>query len=198
MEREHLKKFQWKPGQSGNRKGRTRKRILSNGCYKFLLTEIPEVMRWKQPKDPSGHPVGERIEIFPAGTTWGEVCIRALVQQAASGDVKAFKELREAIEGKSAIRLEVFRDFASEDDEVNEDPLAQSLMSLDPVDRSLIIAASNKVFDMITEEASNGASAQGLASDAGREEGAEIAGSSGAGQQNESRGEEDLGYASPS
>lgn len=144
---EHLRQYQWQRGQgSPNPGGRPKRRPLTSGYQKFLATELPVEMR--RAKD-------GRV-LFPDGTTWLDVVIRALVQKAASGDIRAVKELREAIEGRAGQRLEFFRE------ELPEEPpneLQRAVMELDPVDRNLIVAATSKVLAMINDESMSGAEA---------------------------------------
>jgi hypothetical protein len=116
------------------------------GYQKFLATELPPEML----KDRNGK------ELFPPGTAWLELTIQATVRQAATGDIRAIKEIREAIEGRSGMRSEAFRELP---DEEPLDETQRALMELDQVDRNLIAAATSKVIDVIRDEALGAAEA---------------------------------------
>jgi hypothetical protein len=90
--------WKWQPGQSGNLKGRTKKRPLTSEYENVLASPAPvEVVaalsRWGARK----------------GATWAQ-CIaisRAKAALLASGNgTLAAKEMREACEGKSTKRME--------------------------------------------------------------------------------------------
>ena len=126
-------------GLSPNTGGRPKKRPVTTAYQKFLFREIPLEMRRAKAKDKR---TGEKVEhvFFQDGTTWLDLAVRASVLRAASGEIRAMKEIRETIEGQSGMRMEVFHETL--DDEIIEDPLTRSIMDLDPVGRNLIIAAA--------------------------------------------------------
>lgn len=185
MGTDHLARFKWQPGRpSPNPKGRPRIRPMTTGYIKWLAKPVPDHLRFAQTGT-------GRTEIFPAGTTWLDMIMQALMMKAAAGDVRAIKELREAIEGRSALRLEIFN--SDVDEESEEDPLAQSLMELDPADRTLIIAATRKVIDLTMEEVESGAEVEELASESNGSEGTEETGTADSGVENESGSAEGMG-----
>jgi hypothetical protein len=69
----------FRPGQSGNPKGRPKSALLSDALRHMLAEACPE--------DP------ER--------TWAEVIADALIARAAAGDVQAAKEIADRVEGKA-------------------------------------------------------------------------------------------------
>lgn len=69
----------FKPGQSGNPKGRSAASILSDAMRRLLAESYP----------------GDKH-----GRTWAEVIAFALVDAAAKGDVRAAKEIADRTEGK--------------------------------------------------------------------------------------------------
>jgi len=76
----------WKPGQSGNPKGRPPKPICLTGLFKELLTEI-------DPNDTAGR---QRCHRFAE---------RALLQ-AENGNAAYFKEIMDRMEGKVKLPIE--------------------------------------------------------------------------------------------
>jgi len=82
-----LKPYAWKPGQSGNPKGRTPK----------ALTLTPRLI--------------ERLdEVCPGdkqGRTWGEVVIEATLVHAAKGNTGALRELWNRIDGMPAQTIDL-------------------------------------------------------------------------------------------
>jgi len=87
----HLKPYDWKPGQSGNPKGRPPKKQ----CLTSLLKEALE----KQvPKDKKKR-------------TWGEVLTEQLLVKAAKGDMVAQRLIWEYTEGKPKQEMEIPSDI---------------------------------------------------------------------------------------
>ena len=135
---------------------RPKRRPVSTAYYKFLFTEIPLEMRQAKLKDKG---TGEERALFPDGTTWLDLVVRATVQRAASGDVRAMRELRVAIEGREGVRMENLREVL-DDDEVPNGRIATAMASLGAADRALIVAASNKVRTMVEAEMEEMSAAQ--------------------------------------
>ena len=75
---------QWQPGQSGNPGGRPKGRTLTARLRELLQA---------QATDRFGKPI--------EGKTWLDVVAEALIREAASGEVKAVKELVDRTEGKA-------------------------------------------------------------------------------------------------
>jgi hypothetical protein len=89
----------WKPGESGNPKGRPRKRPLSDRYLEQLERMIPHRINASMRK------AGLDIAI---GATWGDAIAAAAVREAVSKNgTLARKDIREAIEGKSTQRFEI-------------------------------------------------------------------------------------------
>jgi Family of unknown function (DUF5681) len=127
------------PGVSGNPRGRPHKRPITRAYEQFLLSELPPEML-----------VNARGEqIHPMGTTFLDLVAQAAVMKAAMGDIRVARELRLAIEGCEALRIERFRDFI-EDEAYDE--AQQAVAELDEVDRNLIAAATSLTIDMIQGE----------------------------------------------
>ncbi len=81
------KPHQWKPGQSGNPKGRPPK----------SLTLTPKLLERLDDPCPSD----------PKGRTWGEVVIEATLVHAAKGNAGALRELWNRIDGVPAQSIEL-------------------------------------------------------------------------------------------
>jgi hypothetical protein len=80
----------WKPGKSGNPSGRPRRKPVS-GRYEFMCeVPLPESIRKK---------LG-----LEAGATYGDALSLMQFRAALNGNTGAAREIREAIEGKAAIR----------------------------------------------------------------------------------------------
>lgn len=75
----------WKPGQSGNPGGRPKKQSITEELERLLAEEAPN----------SG------------GRAWVVVIAEALLQKARKGDVRAFAELANRMEGKPRQSLAV-------------------------------------------------------------------------------------------
>src|SRR5262249_13133594 len=94
---DHLKATRFKPGHPGLG-GRPRKRPQSEAHEEFLRSPLLPVMRLKFQN------AGLKI---PANATNADGISIALGLRALRGDVNAGKELRESVEGKSKIRVEL-------------------------------------------------------------------------------------------
>jgi hypothetical protein len=89
----HLKSFRWPKGVSGNAGGRPKKRAISER-YAFIA-EIP------LPED-----VRKKFKM-PIGVTFGDAGAIGTFLAMVAGKHGAAREIREAIEGKTAQRIEV-------------------------------------------------------------------------------------------
>jgi Family of unknown function (DUF5681) len=95
MNDENLEKgldTRFKPGQSGNPRGRPRNRPFSDRIEELAETLLPEK---------------ERIELdLPEGSTWADAIVEATYESAIEGKTEAVREIREAVEGRAAPRKE--------------------------------------------------------------------------------------------
>ena len=80
----------WKPGESGNPSGRPKKRPLSDLYAEFAQRPVPEKLR--------------RALGLAEGVTFAEAQTHSLFVAASSGNVRAAREIREAIEGRAGER----------------------------------------------------------------------------------------------
>ena len=126
---EHLKQYRWQSGGPSPNPGGRRKRPITRRYQALAERPLPEELRLKLKQ--------------PEGTTYGDVVALAILTKAMTGDVSAAKEVREAIEGKSRQRLELFRDDFEEEAKPPTE-LQQKIMELDPVDRNLLVVATQK------------------------------------------------------
>src|SRR5215469_4396179 len=81
----------WKPGQSGNPSGRPRMQPISDRYAHIAEEKLPENIR-------------KKLKLGP-GATYGDAVALRTFQAALEGDIAATREVREAIEGKAAIRV---------------------------------------------------------------------------------------------
>ena len=81
----------WKPGQSGNPSGRPRTQPISDRYAHIAEEKLPENIR-------------KKLKLGP-GATYGDAIALRTFQAALEGDIAATREVREAIEGKAAIRV---------------------------------------------------------------------------------------------
>src|SRR5580700_9740837 len=92
---EHLEKYAWPKGTSGNPGGRPRKRAVSDRYAELMESPLPEKIR--------------RAMELPAGALWGDAIVlagaRTSLRNTEAG-TSARKEIRESIEGKSTQRFE--------------------------------------------------------------------------------------------
>lgn len=86
----------WPKGVSGNSAGRPKNKLLSIELEKLLEQKVPTVK----------------------GKSWAVVIAEALLKKACKGDVRAFTEIANRIEGKPLQQMEVG---------MNSDPLMASL-----------------------------------------------------------------------
>ena len=93
-----LEPGKWKPGQSGNPGGRSRKRPQSEANEDLLRSEIPPMMLAAMNKNG---------RILRAHATWADAIALGLGRKAVAGDSACAKELRESVEGKSVQRIEL-------------------------------------------------------------------------------------------
>lgn len=78
------KDTRWKPGQSGNPKGRPKKDVCLTSLVKKQLDEVPEIMISGKPND----------------KTWRELIVTAWLVAAYKGNPTYFRELMDRLEGK--------------------------------------------------------------------------------------------------
>lgn len=98
---EKIKKYQWKPGQSGNPLGRPKgSRNISTILKEILDYEISA-------RDPIS---GEKITV-PIST----IVNARLVRKAMDGDNKAIREIYDRIEGRPKQKLDVTADMKVKD-----------------------------------------------------------------------------------
>lgn len=111
---DHLRKFSWKPGQSGNPGGRKKGSVSLTAQYAKLLNAVCDTDEKKR--------------------TWGEVIAAEILKRAGTGDVRAASEVADRIEGKPMQRVKVEEVDA---DEVELDFKDFSDTELDDFDRLL-------------------------------------------------------------
>src|ERR1043165_2020271 len=87
------KPFRWKPGQSGNPKGRPVKKPITERYEALLEDPVPEHVR-----------LSMRL---PAGFTWGDALTLGQIRSAAKGNTLAAREIAERLEGKVANQVQV-------------------------------------------------------------------------------------------
>lgn len=86
----------WKPGQSGNPGGRPKKRPITDEYFALADIEIPkEICR------------ALRIKFVPGRTFSQANALRRFMDALKKGGYRDSREIREAIEGKSPMRLEI-------------------------------------------------------------------------------------------
>ncbi len=91
----------WQPGQSGNPSGRPKKRPVTDEYFQLLNEPIPEKLRLQ-----FNQSAGE--EVLKPGATWARAgAFRRGLDSLMEGGHMASKEMREAIEGKAPLRLEI-------------------------------------------------------------------------------------------
>jgi Family of unknown function (DUF5681) len=86
------KPYRFKPGESGNPGGRPKKRPISDRYAELAELELPETGRIKHD--------------LPEGATYGDALAIVMFKLALEGKTDAAREVREAIEGKTAHRQE--------------------------------------------------------------------------------------------
>jgi hypothetical protein len=82
----------WKPGQSSNPSGRPRMQPISDRYAHIAEEKLPENIR-------------KNLKLGP-GATYGDAIAMRTFQAALEGDIAATREVREAIEGKTTIRMD--------------------------------------------------------------------------------------------
>src|SRR5262249_6648281 len=87
------KPFRWKPGQSGNPKGRPFKKPITERYEALLEDPLPEQVR-----------VSMRLA---PGATWGDALALGQIRSAAKGNTLAAREIAERLEGKVAHQVQV-------------------------------------------------------------------------------------------
>lgn len=111
---DHILKYSWRPGQSGNPKGRKKGSVSLTAQYAKLLNAVCPTDSKKR--------------------TWGEVIASEILSKAGTGDVRAASEVADRIEGKPMQRVKVEEVDA---DEVELDFATFSDQELDDFDRLL-------------------------------------------------------------
>ena len=84
---EHLKPYQWKPGQSGNPKGPPKGRRIVD-WMRDIRDEIVSSGRYK-------------------GMTFGEAMARAAFEKSIGGNMKAVEHVQECLDGKVPQKIEL-------------------------------------------------------------------------------------------
>lgn len=92
-----LRPFHFKPGQSGNPKGRPKRGPLSDSIARMLELQVPKEMIEKANL--------KRSKALPKKATFADLIVFAMVQQALKGNVGAFKEMLNRSEGKTPQHL---------------------------------------------------------------------------------------------
>jgi hypothetical protein len=89
----------WKPGQSGNPSGRSRKLPITEALeqigQQIVPTEIRKILRRKL-----------NVEVKP-GSTFAQCIALALISKAIVGDVEAIREFTNRVQGKALQQLEI-------------------------------------------------------------------------------------------
>ena len=83
----------WKPGESGNPAGRPKKRPISERYEARAEMPLDEELR--------------AVLKLPKGATYGDALAFAQFRSAIKGKADAAREIREAVEGRTAQRLEL-------------------------------------------------------------------------------------------
>ncbi len=100
-QKQALERNKFKPGQTGNAGGRPGKRPITDRYFEQLTQVIPAnlVTRFNR----SCH-----AKLLQVGDTWGKaIAVRACYEAVFAASIRAMREMREAIEGKSPMRLEI-------------------------------------------------------------------------------------------
>lgn len=87
----------WKPGQSGNPKGRPKRGPISDSIARMLELQVPKEMLDKANL--------KKSKALPKKATFADLIVFAMVQQALKGNVGAFKEMLNRSEGKTPQHL---------------------------------------------------------------------------------------------
>ena len=96
-----LKKFKAGAEWTGNASGRPKKRPITDEYFQILNEPIPEKLR-KAINAQLG------VDLLPNGATWARAqAIRRVMDSLEVGGYQSSKEMREAIEGKAPLRLEI-------------------------------------------------------------------------------------------
>lgn len=83
----------WKPGESGNPRGRPKGRPISDSYGDFADMPLPEELC--------------RELGLPLGATYGQGLTSCLFRTAMKGNISAVREIREGIEGKAGGRPDI-------------------------------------------------------------------------------------------
>lgn len=83
---DYIKPWMWKPGQSGNPKGRPKTNPITAVYRDILEAQIPD---------------------DPDGRTFAQAIAQAMLQDALLGDVKATREITDRVEGKPKQTVEL-------------------------------------------------------------------------------------------
>ena len=92
----------WKPGDpSPNPGGRPKKRPVTDRYYERGEGPLPDVIRLQFNEQ-------LRAEVLPPGSTWADAnALRRWMDTVMQGGHPSAREIREAIEGKAPMRLEI-------------------------------------------------------------------------------------------
>ena len=91
----------WKPGESGNPSGRPKKRPVTDRYYERGEGPLPDKIRLQFNQQ-------FEEEILKPGATWAEAnALRRWMDTVMQGGHPSAREIREAIEGKAPMRMEI-------------------------------------------------------------------------------------------
>lgn len=94
---EHLEKYQWPPGQTGNPKGRPKNRPLISDAYRKILGQVLPGTPYKDLPRAFKRAMEEMIS---DGCTVAEFVAMAQMRQALAGRTAAISEIADRTEGK--------------------------------------------------------------------------------------------------
>ena len=92
--------YRWKPGQSGNPKGRP-PLVLSDVIRRRLQSSAATSQRGKD--------LAEKLTMDSDTATLGDVLMEAVIELALAGDLGAIKEILDRVDGKSVARRTTLR-----------------------------------------------------------------------------------------
>ncbi len=100
-------KLPFKKGEVHNPRGINRKRPITDRYYQRTEEPLPDDIRERFNRQ-----MGK--EVLKKGATWGDaIALRLCIDAVLTADTGAAREIREAIEGRSPQRLEIFREAST-------------------------------------------------------------------------------------